>query len=264
MSSEHQRRLVAVLACRADSSRLFGKPLQHVAPERTILRQIVEGLQTFSIIDEIVLGISDGVANLIFIDVATSLGVPHVVGDPKDVLSRLIAGGRLVGATDVFRVTTEDPFFDYSMLEPAWERHVASGRDITVLDYVPEGTAFEIYTIAALERIHRESDEVENFSVYPRSHQSLFALEILQPAPECARLDLRLTIDNAEDLIVCQQVFGEFAALAPRVPLDKIIAFLDQRPDLTSLVAHLAPGVPTWARHPQRVDDVDRQAIRSA
>jgi spore coat polysaccharide biosynthesis protein SpsF len=54
------RRLVAALACRANGSRLYGKPLQNLSGMTTILDQIVSALRTFDIIDEIVLGISQG------------------------------------------------------------------------------------------------------------------------------------------------------------------------------------------------------------
>src|SRR5438477_3786017 len=118
-----KRRLVAALACRANGSRLYGKPLQNLDGNVMILDQIVDALRTFELIDEIVLGVSEGTANLVFIDYARERGLRHIVGDAKDVLARLVACGRLGGATDVFRVTTECPFFDYDRLPDAWQSH---------------------------------------------------------------------------------------------------------------------------------------------
>lgn len=250
-----RRRLVAALACRVNGSRLYGKPLQILGGGVTILEQIVAAIRTFPIVDEIVLGVSEGTANLVFVDVARALGCRYVLGDPKDVLSRLIACGRLGVATDVFRVTTECPFFDYSMLDEAWRRHVEEGNDITVLDHVPEGTGFEIYTLAALERSHREgleSDRSEFCSNYARFNQARFKVRILKPAPECARLDLRLTVDYPEDLVLCRAVYDEFKARAPRIPLAEIVRLLDRRPDLRALVAPYVDDKPVWDGQPQR------------
>jgi len=249
------RRVVAALACRANGSRLYGKPLQHLSGQVTILDQIVAAIRTFPIIDEIVLGISEGAANLTFIDVAHALGCRYVLGDPKDVLSRLVACGRLGAATDVFRVTTECPFFDYAMLDEAWRRHVAEGNDVTVLDHVPEGAGFEIYTLAALERSHREGldgDRSEFCSNYARFNQALFRVRILAPAAGCRRLDLRLTVDYPEDLVLCRAVYEAFKDKAPRIPLADIVDFLDGRPDLTGLVAPYVDERPVWDGQPQR------------
>ena len=43
------RRLIAVLACRAEGSRLYGKPLQNLDPAKgvTILDQIISGIKEY-------------------------------------------------------------------------------------------------------------------------------------------------------------------------------------------------------------------------
>lgn len=249
------RRLVAALACRANGSRLYGKPLQNLAGSTTILDQIVAAIRSFGCVDEIVLGISEGTANLVFLDYARDNGLRHIVGDAKDVLSRLVACGRLGNATDVFRVTTECPFFDYAQLEPGWASHVAGGYDISVLDHVPEGAGFEIYRQEALERSHREGqdgDRSEFCSNYARFNQRLFKVQILKPEPACRRLDLRLTVDYPEDLVLCRAVYNAFAAKAPRIPLRDIVGFLDGKPDLKALVRPYVDAKPVWDGQPQR------------
>ena len=119
-----KRKLVAALACRNVGSRLYGKPLQRLNDSVCILDQIIQGIQKFPEIDEIVLGISEGVANLAFIDVAHSHKVSFILGDPVDVLFRLVQCGRMGKATDVFRVTTECPWFAYDMSFPKVGKHV--------------------------------------------------------------------------------------------------------------------------------------------
>lgn len=249
------RRLVAALACRANGSRLYGKPLQVLAGSITILDQIVAAIRSFPIIAESVLGVSEGTPNLAFLDYSRDNGLRHIVGDAKDVLARLVACGRLGGATDVFRVTTECPFFDYSALESSWTAHCAGGHDITILDHVPEGAGFEIYTLEALERSHRDgqdSDRSEFCSNYARFNQRLFKVQILKPEPACQRLDLRLTVDYPEDLVLCRAVYRALQHRAPRIPLADIVRFLDGRPDLTALVQPYVDPRPVWDGQPQR------------
>ena len=243
------RRLVAALACRNNGSRLYGKPLQNLIGETTILDQIVNAIRRFPVVDEIVLGISEGSANATFVDFAHERGVSYVLGDPSDVLHRLILCGRAGRATDVFRVTTECPWFAYDLLLPAWERHVANGNDITVCDRLPEGLHFEIYRLEALERSHERGtskDRSEFCSNYARTHPGEFRFEVLLPPPELQRMDLRVTVDYPEDLILCREIAKANAASMPLVSARDIVAFIDARPDLQALVAPFVVPEPLW------------------
>jgi len=250
-----KRRLVAVLACRANGTRLYGKPVQILESNVTILDQIVATIRQFPIIEDVVLAISEEPENRMFIDIAHKLGCKYILGDAKDVLSRLISGGRACAATDVFRVTSECPFMEFLLLEAAWEKHKKLGSDVTVLDHVPEGVGFEIYRQEMLERSHNEGadeDRSEFCSNFGRFNQALFNVNIMRPSPERNRLDIRLTVDYPEDLVLCRAVYREFEGLAPLIPLNKIIEFLDGRPDLTDLVAPYVDQVPVWDGQPQR------------
>jgi len=250
------RRLIAGLACRVTGTRLYGKPLQNLAPpEVTILSQIVACIRAAEVPAEVVLAIAESPQNTALRVAAKELEAPFVLGDEQDVLGRMIAAAEAHGATDLLRKTTESPFFEIDGMELAWERHVANGNDITVVDHVPLGTAVEIYTLEALRRSHEEGldeDRAEHVSNFGRYNQRLFQVEIIEPPPVCRRTDLRLTVDYPEDLILCRAVYQELAASAPLIPLAEIVAFLDARPDLTRLVARYVYDEPIWAGAPQR------------
>ena len=247
------RRLVAALAVRNTGARLYGKPLQRLGGETTILGHLVASLQSHDFVAECVLGIAEGTANLVYEEVAGELGCRHVFGPEDDVLGRLNACGRLAGATDILRKTTEDAFLDHDALALAWERHVERGSDATVLDHAPEGAAFEIFRAEVLERAHREGDDREHATDHVRFNQALFDVDILQPPdPANRRMDLRLTVDNPEDLVVARAVFAELGHLGPRIPLREIVAFLDARPDLRALVAPFSEAATVWDGVPQR------------
>ncbi|MBM3272639.1 acylneuraminate cytidylyltransferase [Candidatus Kaiserbacteria bacterium] len=251
------RRLVAALACRNTGSRLYGKPLQKINDRDTILDQIVHAVRRFPIIDEIVLGISEGVANLPFVDVAHGHGVSYVLGDPQDVLKRLIQCGRAGRATDVFRVTTECPWFAYDMLPDLWRAHVENGNDITVCDQLPEGLHFEIYTLDALERAHERGsskDRSEFCSNYPRTHPEEFKAQVYLPPKSWRRMDLRVTVDYPEDLIIAREIAREFADKMPLVGTDDIVAFLGCRADLRALANPYVDPSPLWSIFPQQLE----------
>lgn len=245
------RKLVAALACRAGGKRLYAKPLQNLDAQAgvTILDQIIANLKSYPAITDIVLGISEGRENLAFADVAKRWGVRHIWGDPVDVLGRLIQCGRAAQATDVFRMTTECPFPETRVLDEAWARHLEHGNDVTSTDGLPEGTHFEIYRLDTLETAHAKGGQDERSelcSLYIRRHLSDFRIEVVDVPEAWKRQDLRLTVDYPEDLIVCRAVYAAFREEAPRIPLDRIIAWLDTRPDLKALVAPYVAPKSVW------------------
>ena len=243
------RRLVAALACRNDGSRLYGKPLQTLVDGVSILDQIINLIRQCPSIDDIVLGISEGAANDPFVDAAHKHGIPYILGDSQDVLMRLIQCGRIGRASDVFRVTTECPWFAYDMLEPLWRKHVVEGNDITVCDRLPEGLNFEIYTQEALERSHSRGasgDRSEYCSNYARRHPHEFKIAVVLPPQELQRMDLRVTVDYPEDLILCREIAKAHRDTMPLVTVKQIIDLLDSRPDLLALVKPYVVDEPLW------------------
>jgi spore coat polysaccharide biosynthesis protein SpsF len=237
-----KRRLVTAIACRNQGSRLYGKPLQNLDVENgiRILDHILNCLGTLECIDEIVLGISEGSENEVFKRIATEKGLRYVVGDQVDVLSRLVSCGQLAGATDIFRVTSESPFLYFEPVEELWERHQREQMDATFMDDVIDGCGFEIISLKALEESHSNGEKKhrsELCTLYIREHPAAFKILKVQPPEGLIRKDLRLTVDNPEDLSVCRAVFGQFKHMAPRIPVTVIVEFLDRNPQLKELVA---------------------------
>ncbi|MDA0330154.1 MAG: acylneuraminate cytidylyltransferase [Gemmatimonadetes bacterium] len=236
------RSLVAALACRNQGSRLYGKPLQNLDVERgvRILDNIVACLRSLTCIDEVVLGISEGRDNEVFMDIAQDLGVPWIVGDQTDVLQRLIQCAEAGGATDVFRVTSESPFLYFEPVEEMWRRHRDERADATFLWDIIDGAGCEIYTLEALRRSwdrgsarHRS----ELCSLYVRENPDEFSVLRIDAPPELRRKDMRLTVDYPEDLVVCRAAYMAFREHAPRIPVEDVVRFLDEHPQLLELVA---------------------------
>lgn len=235
------RRLVAALACRAGGRRLYGKPLQNLDIENctTVLGHIVRLLATIPAITESVLGVSVGSENESFHEFARERGIKSIRGDEIDVLQRLIQCGEAADATDVFRVTTESPFIYFDPINEAWRRHLANSNDVTSIAGLPDGSGFEIISMATLHRSHEMGNSrhrSELCTLYVKEHQDDFDVEVLEAPEPVNRDDLRLTIDYPEDLILCRRIYSRFRDLAPRIPLQEIVMWLDTEPELKALV----------------------------
>ena len=240
-----KRRLVAAIACRNQGARLYGKPVQNLDVERgiRIIDNIIGCLETIECIDEIVLGISEGVENEVFKAIAEQKGLRYVVGDQIDVLSRLVSCGELTNATDVFRVTSESPFLFFDPVQDLWRRHQADGADASFLDDVIDGCGFEIISLKALQESHDKGEKrhrSELCTLYIReNHQNYHIIKADAP-PYLIRKDLRLTVDNPEDLAVCRVIYGIFKDSAPRISVPEIVKFLDANPKLIEMTAPFA------------------------
>lgn len=247
------RKLVAALACRCGGSRLYGKPLQNLERDYTLLDHIILTLKARPEIDEVILGISEGVENTVFQDVASRHGIGYLIGDQKNVLWRLVLCGRHTAATDVFRVSTESPFTALSMLGEAWDRHVSRDNDITVTDYLPEGCHFEIYRQAVLERSERDGlpeERSEYCSAFARRRRDLFQIDILEPVPELRRPDLRFTVDYPEDLILCRDAWQALGRRGEALDMAALIRWADANPAITGLTTRFVDQTPLWAPSP--------------
>jgi spore coat polysaccharide biosynthesis protein SpsF len=240
-----KRKLVAAIACRNQGSRLYGKPVQNLDVKHglRIIDNIINCLKTIECIDEIVLGISEGVENEVFRFIAEQKGIRYVVGDQTDVLLRLVNCGLLAGATDVFRVTSESPFLYFDPVEDLWQRHQIDSADASFLDGVIDGCGFEIISLRALQESHEKGEirhRSELCSLYIRENHQNYRIIRVDPPASLIRKDLRLTVDNPEDLAVCRIIYGVFKESAPRISVPAIVKFLDANPKLIEMTAPFA------------------------
>jgi spore coat polysaccharide biosynthesis protein SpsF len=237
-----KRHLVAAIACRNQGSRMYGKPIQNLDVEKgiRIIDNIVDCLRSIHCIDEIVLGISEGIENEVFKHIAEEKGLRYVIGDQIDVLSRLIKCGELTNASDIFRVTSESPFLCFEYVEKLWNRHKEEEADATFLDGVVDGCGFELIALKALKESHAKGESrhrSELCTLYIREHHHSFKIIRAKVPKELNRKDLRLTVDNPEDLAICRIVYGAFKEQAPKIPVTEIIKFLDRNPKLVEQIA---------------------------
>lgn len=240
--SNPARKLVATLACRNNGARLFGKPLHNldIAANITVLDQLILSLKKISCIQDIVLGISEGVVNDVFTGYAQKHGISYIRGDEEDVLQRLIQCGEKADATDVFRVTTECPFLYFEAVESAWNLHLTEGNDATVADAVTDSTNFEMIKLDTLKKAHAQGERrhrSELCSLYIRENPQQFRIRTIEVPKHFNRQDIRLSVDYPEDLVLCRAVYQQFKNKIPLVPINEIIAYLDTRPDLLQLIA---------------------------
>jgi len=226
----------AILACRVQGTRLYGKPLQSLIPGgRTIIESLIEYLREIKSLRKIVFAISEGNENYGFIRLAEKLSLPYVIGDEHDVLQRIIDAAKQEGSENVFRITTEGPFVMYEYADELIEEFIEGGYDWGSYTDVPEGTGYELITTKALQTSHNRGSarhRSELVTSYICEYQDEFKLLFKELPEGLRRPEVRLTVDYAEDLVFCQSVYRNLKKEGELIPVERIIDFWDQNPEL--------------------------------
>ena len=224
-----KKRLVAVLACRNNGNRLYGKPLQNLSDKNNIniITMIIDTLKKSKSISEIILAISNKVDNYIYKEIAKKNKIKFIFGSDEDVLKRLIIGSKKTKATDIFRVTTESPFISFEYIDIIWETHTREKNDLTIFSNNIDGMGFEIFTKESLEKSHKKGKKKhksELCDLYIKENHQDFKVKYLKYGEQ--NKNYRLTVDNPEDLILCKKIFLKYQRYYPLIPMKKIINFL--------------------------------------
>lgn len=234
-----RRKLVAILACRNGGTRLYAKPLQNLDEKNQIkiIDYLIKSLKKMRCISEIVLSISKKKENLEYVNIAKKNSIKFVLGSDQDVLSRLILAAKLTKATDILRITSESPYPYLENLNKIWKQHVINNYDASFLDNIVDGCGYEIIKNSLLIQSHKKGQKKhksEFCTLYIRENYKKFKINRVYLDKKYFRKDLRLTVDNPEDLIVCRQVYKRFKD--KKMNLNKIIKFLDKKPYLKKLI----------------------------
>ncbi len=245
MIDDKPRRVVAVIACRVDSTRLYAKPL-HLVGRYTILELLIKQIMKSKLITDIVLAISKNPGNEAFIEFAKQHNLKYVTGDDTDVLKRLIDGAKYVNANVIFRITSENPYIYWEGIDPAIRKHESKNFDFTYMDGLPLGTYFEIINLKALEYSHRKGSRrhrSELATLYIKENKKQFRINQMIPEKELQRPEVRLTVDSPEDLWVAREIQSAFGNTGRPIPLKRIIKFLDKHPEIAKVNSQVPLGV---------------------
>ena len=102
-----KKKLVFVIACRNEGTRLFGKPLQLLDIENriTILDHLISIVKKINCVDDIIIAIADTDANRIYENIAKLNGIKFCYGSEENVLGRLVKGSNICFGTKMLERT---------------------------------------------------------------------------------------------------------------------------------------------------------------
>jgi spore coat polysaccharide biosynthesis protein SpsF len=235
-------RVVILVTARMASARCPGKALAPLAG-RPLLEVLLDRLASVPGC-ALALATSERSENDPLAALAERLGVDVFRGDEEDVLRRHVDAARSLGADHVVRVTGDNPLTDLETLGALVSLHLEEAADYTYVpgDALLMGILSEVISRGALERSWERGEDrhrTELVTLYIKEHPEEFRVSLGRLPEGLYRPELRLTVDEPEDVELMQRIFERLARPGHRVGTREAIALLDAEPALQKINAHL-------------------------
>jgi len=234
--------IIAILQARTGSSRLPNKVLRKIKG-KTLLELYINRVQQSRLIDTIVIATTTKSADNVIETTASELGVECFRGSEDDLLDRYYQCAKKYHAGVVVRVTPDDPFVDYRVID----RAVQIFRDNEV-DFVtnhfeptyPEGLDVEVYSIDALEKSWREAKLLsEREHVFPYIQNNRNQFKIINFKQDKDYSHLRWTIDYECDYEMTRIIYDHLYDQKPVFLQEDIVQLLEEHPEIAEMNAHI-------------------------
>jgi len=233
-------RTVIIAQARMSSTRLPGKTLMDLGG-KPVVNHVVERARASRLADDVWIATTTDSTDDVLVAHLEAAGMPCMRGSLDDVLARYVQAAEASSADTIVRVTCDCPLIDPDAIDAV----IAGFRQGPLVDYCsnglrrtyPIGMDAEVFSREALKRAHTEAaqqHEREHVTPYMYQHPDSFRLRNVDAPPWAVWPELRLTLDDARDLVLLQKVVEELPAGAG---LEDIIGLLSARPDLVKLNA---------------------------
>lgn len=199
-------RTVIIAQARMSSTRLPGKTLMDLGG-KPVIDHVIARARAARLADDVWVATTTDATDDVLARHLDNAGVPCVRGSLDDVLARYVQAAEESRADTIVRITCDCPLIDPEVIDAT----IAAFRVPPEVDYCgntlkrtyPIGMDTEVFSRAALERASAEAKlphEREHVTPYLYQHPERFRLRNAE-APEWATWpELRLTLDEAEDL----------------------------------------------------------------
>jgi len=203
-----------IIQARMGSTRLPGKVLKNLSENETVLDILIKRMKLSKNTDEIIIATTPDQKNESIIDVAKSFDISFYIGSEENVLERYYEAAKKYNLDIIVRLTSDCPFIDPKILDDMivffknnnydYIRNVDESTNFTI------GFSIEIFSFKVLEKAFSLADnklEKEHVTYFIYTHPEMFSLFSYNMENLKKIDDLRLTIDEEKDLIMCREVY---------------------------------------------------------
>lgn len=238
----NKKNVVAILQARTGSTRLPAKVLRKIKG-KTLLELYVNRVKPSLLIDRIVIATTTNPQDDVIEQLAKKIGVDSFRGSENDLLDRYYQCAKKYNAHIVARITPDDPFVDYQVVDRAIRIFLDNDVDFVTNHFeptFPEGLDVEVYSIDALKKSWEHAEllsEREHVFPYIQNHQDLF--RIINFTQENDYSHLRWTIDHECDFKMTELIYDHLYDKKPVFLQADILKLLEVHPEIAQMNAHI-------------------------
>jgi spore coat polysaccharide biosynthesis protein SpsF len=203
----------AIIQARCGSTRFPAKIFADLAG-KPLIWHVVNRLTYCSRIDRIIIATTANSGDDRLEEWAAQQGLLVYRGDENNVLNRYYMAAKAAGLKSediIIRITADDPFKEPALIDQIIET-VETGEAVFAYNNnpptFPEGFDCEVFTMAALEKSEKESNDAyerEHVTQYMYRHPELFKGKNIAQKEDLSYL--RFTLDTQEDYKMAQEVY---------------------------------------------------------
>lgn len=230
--------IVAIIQARTGSTRFPNKVFCELEG-RPLIWHVFKRLIRSKYINNFILATTTNSKDDALVSWAIEQGINYFRGSEEDVLSRYYNASLRESADIIVRITADDPFKDYTVIDNVIELLIEGKLDFAYNNNppsFPEGLDVEVFTMNALERafIHASSDfEKEHVTQFFYRNKDDF-----KQANYCNEIDLsylRWTIDTEIDYKMASIIYKELYKEGKIFLMNDILSFLKNKPSIAMI-----------------------------
>lgn len=236
--NDKSKNILAVIQARFTSSRLPGKVMSVILDEPMLFRQW-ERVKRSELVEQVIVATSTDKTDDVLALFCEQKGIPCFRGSLDDVLDRFYQAASQFSPKHVVRLTGDCPLLDPAIMDKIIHLHLDKYLDYTtniIERTFPDGMDVEVMTFACLKtnwQNARLPSEREHVTPYIYHHPEIFKIGHLKQTQDLSQM--RLTVDEKEDLAVIREIFASLYPKNKSFGLEDILNFLKTHPEIQAL-----------------------------
>lgn len=245
MLGQKNQKIGVIVQARMDSTRLPGKVLMELNKNERVLDLLIMRLKLSKFLNEIIIATTPKKKNSLIIEAAESHNVSFFIGSEKNVLERYYKAAKQFNLDIVIRATSDNPFVDPFILDDMIEFYQENNYDcIKNVSHgstnFPVGFDIEIFSFEVLESVYKlveDNWDKEHVTRYIYDHPKDFTIFLYNKENLKKFGSLRLTIDEKEDLLLCQEVYKRLINKGKQFDFTiyDILEIIEKEPELMNI-----------------------------
>lgn len=242
------KKVGAIVQARMDSTRLPGKVLKNLSKTDSVLGVLIKRLKISKELDNIIIATTPDEKNKAIIEEVKNYNVEWYVGDEENVLKRYYDAAKKYTLNIIIRITSDCPFIDPKILDDMIRFYKLNNydyvRNVDETTNFSRGFEIEIFNIEVLKEIFsraKTKSEKEHVTYYIYTHPEKFTLYSYNIENLKKFENLRLTIDEEDDLLICREVYKKLIENGKNYDFSiyDIIELIEKNPSLMDINKHV-------------------------